>query len=395
VSTGGSTTSSVGSGGAQPSGGTLASGGQAQGGSVSQGGSGTGGATSNAGGKSALGGSASGGSASGGAASGGSARGGSETGGSNTGGSESGGSKTGGSLAGGSASGGSAKGGSATGGSLAGGSATGGRVTGGTTTTGGVSAGGTGSGGKTGAGGSAGGGAVVTPATGTYPVSSGKPTIYLASDSTVSYYAPNANNQEGWGQELQNFFTSDVVVVDDAIGGRSSKSFIDEGHLTAILGVIKEGDYLFAAWGINDRYTSDTTRYTNPATTYRTYLQQYIDGARSKNAIPVIITPTPRLDYNNGVFNNDYVAYCQADAAVAASSNTPLIDLQTMALAYYTQIGITVVQTTIVLVSGGQPNVLHYQAHGAYEMARLVALGVQALNLPISQFVVQAKLDGG
>jgi len=51
------------------------------------------------------------------------------------------------------------------------------------------------------------GGAVVTPATGTYPVSSGKPTIYLASDSTVSYYAPNANNQEGLGQELQNFLT--------------------------------------------------------------------------------------------------------------------------------------------------------------------------------------------
>jgi len=124
-------------------------------------------------------------------------------------------------------------------------------------------------------------------------------------------------------------------------------------------------------------------------------LQQYIDGARGKNAIPVIITPTPRLDYQNGVFNNDYVAYCQADAAVAASSNTPLIDLQTMALAYYTKIGITAVQTTIVLVSNGQPNVLHFQKQGAYEMARLVALGVQALNLPISQFVVQAKLDGG
>jgi len=124
-------------------------------------------------------------------------------------------------------------------------------------------------------------------------------------------------------------------------------------------------------------------------------LQQYIDGARAKNAIPVIITPTPRLDYQNGVFNNDYVAYCAADAAVAASSNTPLIDLQTMALAYYTKIGLTTVQTTIVLVSAGQPNVLHFQAHGAYEMARLVALGVQALNLPISQFVIQAKLDGG
>jgi lysophospholipase L1-like esterase len=294
-------------------------------------------------------------------------------------------------------SGGTAAGGTAAGGTAAGGSKADAGVGGGTSS-GGASSGGVATGGKTAAGGAGGatsGGAVVTPATGTYPVSAGKPTIYLASDSTVSYYATNPNNQEGLGQELQNFFTSDVVVVDDAIGGRSSKSFIDEGHLSAILAVIKEGDYLFAEWGINDRYTSDTTRYTNPATTYRTYLQQYIDGARAKNAIPVIITPTPRLDYQNGVFNNDYVAYCQADAAVAASSNTPLIDLQTMALAYYTKIGITAVQTTIVLVENGQPNVLHFQKQGAYEMARLVALGVQALNLPISKYVIQAKLDGG
>ena len=377
VSAGGTTTSAPASGGALPSAGTSASGGHAQAGSVAQGGSDTGGAmTSAAGQTTAPGGSVAGSSATGGTT------GGSETGGSPEAGSVAGGSKVGGSIAGGSVAGGSIAGGSKAGGSVAGGSKTGGVTTGGGAT-----------GGKTSTGSA--GGAVVTPATGTYPVSSGKPTIYLASDSTVSYYATNPNNQEGLGQELQNFFTSDVVVVDDAIGGRSSKSFIDEGHLDAILALIKPGDYLFAEWGINDRYTSDTTRYTNPATTYRTYLQQYIDGARGKNAIPVIITPTPRLDYQNGVFNNDYVAYCAADAAVAASSNTPLIDLQTMALAYYTQVGITAVQTTIVLVSGGQPNVLHFQAHGAYEMARLVALGVQALNLPISQFVIQAKLDGG
>jgi lysophospholipase L1-like esterase len=367
ASTGGAATSVTSSGGELQNGGISAAGGQSQAGSVAQGGTSFGGATTSSGGQTGLGGGA--------------------AGGRGTGGSAAGGSETGGSAVGGSKAGGSATGGSKTGGVVAGG-----------TTTGGVSAGGAGTGGKTatgGAGGSTSGGAVVTPATGTYPVSAGKPTIYLASDSTVSYYATNPNNQEGLGQELQNFFTSDVVVVDDAIGGRSSKSFIDEGHLAAILAVIKEGDYLFAEWGINDRYTSDATRYTDPATTYRTYLQQYIDGARAKNAIPVIITPTPRLDYQNGVFNNDYVAYCQADAAVAASSNTPLIDLQTMALAYYTKVGITVVQTTISLVENGQPNVLHFQAHGAYEMARLVALGVQALNLPISQFVIQAKLDGG
>jgi lysophospholipase L1-like esterase len=313
------------------------------------------------------------------------------------GGSAAGGSATSGSKTGGSLTGGSATGGNLTGGNVMGGSKTDGGV-GGVTATGGVPSGGVATGGKTatgGTGGSTSGGAVVTPATGTYPVSAGKPTIYIAGDSTVQTYAANPNNQEGWGQELANFFTTDVAIVNDSIGGRSSKSFIDVGRLTQILGVIKEGDYLLAQWGINDRYTSDATRYTNPATTFRTYMQQYVDGARGKNAIPVIITPTPRLDYQNGVFNNDYVAYCAGDAAVAASTNTPLIDLQTMALAYYTKLGITAVQTTIVLVENGQPNVLHYQKQGAYEMARLVALGIQALNLPISKFVIQAKLDGG
>jgi lysophospholipase L1-like esterase len=373
TSAGGATTSSPQSGGAPASGGSAANGGQSQGGSLAQGGASSGGAVTSVGGQPGAGGSVTGGSA---------------TGGNNT---------TGGSKTGGNAAGGGMSGGSVAGGSTVGGSKTDGGV-GGATSTGGVASGGAAVGGKTatgGAGGATSGGAVVTPATGPYPASAGKPTIYIAGDSTVQTYAANPNNQEGWGQELANFFTTDVAIVNDAIGGRSSKSFIDEGRLTQILGVIKEGDYLLAQWGINDRYTSDATRYTNPATTFRTYMQQYVDGARGKNAIPVIITPTPRLDYQNGVFNNDYVAYCAGDAAVAASTNTPLIDLQTMALAYYTQLGITKVQTTIVLVENGQPNVLHYQKQGAYEMARLVALGIQALNLPISKFVIQAKLDGG
>jgi lysophospholipase L1-like esterase len=373
ASSGGTTTSVPSSGGAPASGGIRATGGQSQAGSLAQGGVSSGGSSASTGGQPGSGGSASGGSASGGN-------------------STAGGSKTGGNVAGN-----TVVGGSGAGGTVAGGSKTDGGV-GGSMGAGGVISGGVAAGGKTatgGAGGSTSGGAVVTPATGTYPVSAGKPTIYIAGDSTVQTYAPNANNQEGWGQELANFFTTDVAIVNDAIGGRSSKSFIDEGRLTPILAAMKAGDYLLAQWGINDRYTSDATRYTNPATTFRTYMQQYVDGARGKSGIPVIITPTPRLDYQNGVFNNDYVAYCAGDAAVAASTNTPLIDLQTMALAYYTQLGITKVQTTIVLVENGQPNVLHYQKQGAYEMARLVALGIQALNLPISKFVIQAKLDGG
>jgi hypothetical protein len=65
-----------------------------------------------------------------------------------------------------------------------------------------------------------------------------------------------------------------------------------------------------------------------------------------------------------------------------------------MGLAYYTVLGYATVSTTISL-NKGTPDVLHFQTHGAYEMARLVATGVQALNLPISKSVIQSQLDGG
>jgi lysophospholipase L1-like esterase len=210
--------------------------------------------------------------------------------------------------------------------------------------------------------------------------------VYIAGDSTCQTYGTNASGQQGWGQRISEFFTTDVVFVNKAIGGRSSKSFIAEGRLDDILAVIKPGDYLFAQWGINDRYKSDTARYTDPATTFRTYLKQYIDGARKKNAIPVLLTPTPRHQYANGVFENAFAPYCDAIKAVGKETNTPVIDVQTKALAYYTNIGNAAVSTIML-------DVLHFKAAGAYQMARIVAVGVSEGPLPIAKFVIDSKLS--
>lgn len=223
----------------------------------------------------------------------------------------------------------------------------------------------------------------------TYPAITAKPTVYLAGDSTVQTYTASQAPQQGWGQRIAELFSKDVAFVNKAIGGRSSKSFIDEGRLTEILGLIKAGDYLFAQWGINDRYKSDPDRYTDPATTFRTYLKQYIDGARGKKAYAVLVTPTPRLDYTDGVFHNDFVDYCNAILAVGLETNTPVIDLQTMALALYTRVGYDAVVNTIALAG---PDVLHFRDTGAYQMARLVARGVSDIDIPISPFVLQDKL---
>ena len=57
----------------------------------------------------------------------------------------------------------------------------------------------------------------------------GPVTIITAGDSLTRTYVANAADQAGWGQVLNQFFTSDVTV-DNTLsnGGRSSRSFYNE-----------------------------------------------------------------------------------------------------------------------------------------------------------------------
>lgn len=98
-----------------------------------------------------------------------------------------------------------------------------------------------------------------------------KKRIFLAGDSTVKTYNDN-QYIGGWGQYLQWFLNEDEIgVVNKANGGRSSRSFINEGRLytnteiktnfTSIESEIREGDYLFIQFGHNDDTSKDY--YTN------------------------------------------------------------------------------------------------------------------------------------
>ncbi|MBR6288330.1 MAG: InlB B-repeat-containing protein [Acholeplasmatales bacterium] len=229
------------------------------------------------------------------------------------------------------------------------------------------------------------------------------PTIYLAGDSTVQTYS-ESQYIGGWGQYLNWFFDEEVNVVNAARGGRSSRSFINEGRLfeggsysfsenggKSIEETIKEGDYLFVQFGHNDDDTkeqSDTSykyeRFVNLGTpdsngiyptikpttkvststdlpsdmtdrtkqeilkygssyyaydstgtngTYKGYLKEYIDLARSKGAIPVLCTPVARVSFDaNGKIqggpgrHGDDFAYVKAVRQLAQEENCLLID---------------------------------------------------------------------
>jgi len=225
----------------------------------------------------------------------------------------------------------------------------------------------------------------VTPnTTSSYPTTT--PTIYLAGDSTVQNYNSSYYPQTGWGQVISDYFTSDVDFVNKAIGGRSSKNFVEQGRLDEILNVIQTGDYLFIQFGHNDATIGNSDRYAAPYTTYKEYLAKYIDGARAKGAIPVLITPVARLNYKNNTYVNDFPDYCTAMKQVADEKDCLIIDMMTKCLNYYKTLDYNKVYT-FYLVSYNGTDYTHFTETGAREVAKLVAQGVKEIDIPISGFV--------
>ena len=91
------------------------------------------------------------------------------------------------------------------------------------------------------------------------------------------------------------------------------------------------------------------------------------------------------------MFQNGFADYCTAIKAVGLDEHAGHRLAGTMGLALYTAIGYDAVVETMSLPG---PDVLHFRDTGAYQMARLVAQGVRDIDVPISRFVLEAKLAG-
>ncbi|MCC3762818.1 cellulose binding domain-containing protein [Glycomyces sp. TRM65418] len=223
-------------------------------------------------------------------------------------------------------------------------------------------------------------------------------TVYLASDSTVQTYDPYWEPQAGWGQVIDRYFDENVTVANHAIGGRSSRSFVEQGRLDAILNEIQPGDYLFVQFGHNDATASVPERYT-PPDDYKTYLRDhYIAGAVEKGAIPVLVTPVSRRSFNaeTGEFNTSFPEYVQKVYELHEETGVAMVDLSASSRAYLNEIGPEEAKSVFLHVPAGvypnRPNGTtddtHFQEYGAIQMARLVAEETATLDLPLAEHVV-------
>lgn len=217
--------------------------------------------------------------------------------------------------------------------------------------------------------------------------------IFLVGDSTVTNYRASDYPMTGWGQVLQKFINSGNFTVDNrAIGGRSSRSFIEEGRWDQVKSAMSSGDFVMIQFGHNDRDWSKAERFTAPDD-YKNYLKQYVNEARALGAIPVLVTPMVLNAWRNGalrnVFTESGAEYVQRMKSVAQELNVPLIDLNQKSWEYVNNVGVDydtrfVFNTYLAGEYPNYPNGLndytHFQEMGALQMAKFVVEGIQQLS---------------
>ena len=221
-------------------------------------------------------------------------------------------------------------------------------------------------------------------------------TVFVAGDSTVTDQ-PN-EPWAGWGQMLPRFFSQGIAVSNHAESGLALYSFERQKRLDKILNMMKKGDYMFIQFGHNDQ--KDKTAGAGPFTTYKANLKKFVEAARSKGGIPVLVTPMERRRWKGNEPEATLKEYAEAVRQVATEENAPVIDLNAMSLNLYAALGPENSKKAFVFYPAntfsGQDKELkdntHHNTYGGYELARCVIEGIKA-NVP--ELVKHLAKDAG
>ena len=212
----------------------------------------------------------------------------------------------------------------------------------------------------------------------------GKPKFLLAGDSICTEYSEVAAPQTGWGQCLAAALGGDPQIVNLAIGGKSTKSFIDEGDWDNLLSQIDSGDVVIINFGHNDEKT-DAAHHTTEAE-YKTNLNTFITDVRTKGGSPVLVTPMSRRNFddlgNPKRSHGDYPRFMR-DLAAHKDKRVPLVDIEDMSFAWLAELGQDASESYYVVNKreGVDNDNTHLTLEGAQIVAGWIADGVKAAGL--------------
>lgn len=238
------------------------------------------------------------------------------------------------------------------------------------------------------------------------------PKLFIAGDSTASSYAPNDKNQQGWGAVLQPFFDERKLrVVDAARGGRSSRTFVSEGHWDKMLAEVRTGDFVIIQFGHNDSgaLNQEPPGSTRPLRARGTipgigdeseeidnvvtgkhetvhsfgwYLRKMIADTRRRGATPVLMTLTRTNNWSDGRISCPSDTYRLWDWQTAQNEKVAFVDLSRIIADRYQREGADAVTAQFI------NDTVHTNVTGAEKNAADAVSGLRALrDLPFRKML--------
>ena len=234
-------------------------------------------------------------------------------------------------------------------------------------------------------------------------------TVFLCGNSTV--VDQGKEPWASWGQMFTRCFVEQgepvrggkspfkgdlegLSIANYAESGLTATSFMAQNRLQKILSVIREGDYVICEFGHNDE--KEKGPGTGAWYHYTVALKKFVDMVRAKKGNVIFCTPTQRRFFDaEGKIKNTHGDFPAAMKAVAEREKVPLIDLSAETKTLFEAMGTEGSKHLLVHYPMGTfpwqekkfSDNTHFNPFGAYEVSKLVVMGLKLLNTPLVKYL--------
>ena len=232
----------------------------------------------------------------------------------------------------------------------------------------------------------------------------GKPVVFITGDSTVKNTDKEEDGMWGWGAVAGTIFDeSKISIVNAAKAGRSCRTFLNEGRWEKVYNSLQPGDFVLIQFGHNDISPIDKPKYRGAIATaddtchvyhmdtggyevvysFGWYLKKFVQDVREKGAIPILVSLTPRNEWENGKMERRNDSYGKWYREVVKATGVEFVDLHNLAADFFDK----------MCGSKEKANKYYKKDHthtsllGAKTNAKCVAKGLKANNSPLAEYL--------
>ena len=233
----------------------------------------------------------------------------------------------------------------------------------------------------------------------------GKPVVFITGDSTVKNEDKDPDGMWGWGSQAGTVFDTDkITVANEAMPGRSTRTYLEEGRWEKVYNSIRPGDFVLIQFGHNDigdinrgkargviacaQDTSHVYRVQKGGKTYNEaiysfgwYLKKFIDDVREKGGTPILVSLTPRNEWPGGKIERRNDSYGRWYREVAAETAVEFVDLHNITADALDRIG----------RDGAKEYYNRDHTHTSLKGARLnaqgIAEGLRRIDSPLARYL--------